>query len=181
MKRSGLAAVAAIAFGLGFGTVAGAATLVVSTDKTTYSVGESVTVTVAGDSQGGSDNAIDGVLNYSSTSTDTPVTPIQSILLSGAVPWTPGILSFSDGSAEMFDQSRIGAATVSNQLTSTLVLIATGLGTVNLAWDPGLDFFGLTSASGTSFTVQSAPEPGTALLVGAGLAAFAAIRRRRAD
>jgi hypothetical protein len=178
MKQIGLEAVAVLLVVLGSGIAARAATLSVSTDKPTYTVGELVTVSVVGDSQGGSDSAIDGTLNYSSALTDTLSIPIQSLLLSSGVPWLPGVLSFSDGSAEMFDQSRIGgAATVSNQLTASVVLTATGLGTVNLAWAAGLDFFGLTSAAGTSFTVTT-PEPGTALLVGAGLVALAIAGRR---
>jgi len=178
MKRSGIAAVAALVIVLGSGLASRAATLTVSTNKLTYLVGESVTVSVLGDSQGAADSAIDGVLTYSSALTDTLSIPIQSLLLSSGVPWLPGVLSFSDGSAEMFDQSRIGgAATVSNQLTASVVLTATGLGTVNLAWAAGLDFFGLTSAAGTSFTVTT-PEPGTALLVGAGLVALAIAGRR---
>jgi PEP-CTERM motif len=177
MKRSRIAAVAALGIVLGSGLAARAATLTVSTNKLTYLVGESVTVSVLGDSQGAADSAIDGVLTYSSALTDTPAVPVQSILLSGGIPWIPGVPSFSDGSSQMFVQSRIGAATVSNQLTSTAVLVATGLGTVNLAWLGGLDFFGLTSAAGTSFTVTT-PEPGTALLIGAGLVALAIAGRR---
>lgn len=175
MRRSITAALAALV--LGWGSSAHAATLTVTTDKSTYAVGESVTVSVVGDSQGASDNAIGGTLNYSAALTNTPSAANQGLMLSGGLPWLPGILSFSDGSAEMFEQSRLGAATVSNLLTSSLVLTATGLGTVNLAWAGGLDFFALTTAPGTSFTVQT-PEPGTALLVGCGLAALAAIRRR---
>ena len=177
MKRIASALVAAFVAVTAAGA-ARAATLTVTTNKSTYTVGETVTVSVVGDSQGASDNAVNGVLNYSSALTDTPGAANQNLLLSGITPWIPGVLSFSDGSGELFDQSRIGSGTVSNQLTATLVLNATGLGTVNLAWAGGLDFFGLTTAPGTSFTVQ-APESGTALLVGVGLAALAAARRRR--
>jgi hypothetical protein len=179
MKRSGLAAVAALSVVVGFSVAADAATVSLATDKLTYTVGESVTVSVVGNSQGGSDNSVDGLLTYSAALTDTPAAPVQSILLSGVTPWVPGVPGFSDGTAEMFVQSRLGAATVSNQLTSSVVLIATGLGTVNLSWFV-LDFFGLTSATGASFTVVTTPEPGTALLVAFGLAALTRAGRRRA-
>jgi hypothetical protein len=180
MKQIGLAAVAALSVVVGFAVAARAATLTVSTTKTTYSIGETVTVDVTGDSQGVSDSSIDGILTYSAALTDTPAIPVQSLLLSGGIPWVPGVPGFSDGSAEMFVQSRLTPATVSNQLTASVVLLATGLGTVDLAWLGGLDFFGLTSAPGASFTVVSTPEPGTALLVGTGLTALAGIGRRRA-
>ena len=178
MKQIKLAAVA-LSVVVGFAVAARAATLSVSTDKSTYLVGELVTVSVVGDSQGASDNAVNATLNYSSTLTDTLVTPTQLPLLSVVGLWSQNSLSSSDGSAEMFDQSRTGSSTVLNQLSASVVLTATGLGTVNLAW-AGVDFFGLTSAPGTSFTVVSTPEPGTALLVGTGLALLAGIRRRRA-
>jgi hypothetical protein len=179
MKRIGFALVAFFALA-GFGAAARAATLLVVTDQLTYTVGQTVTVTVTGDSQGGTDNAINGTLQYSAALTDTVIST-QSLLLSSGLPWIPGTLTTSDGSAEVFDQSRGGIlppATVSNQLTSTATLTAMGLGTVNLSWAPGLDFFGLTSASGTSFTVVSAPEPGTGLLIALGLTGVALVRRR---
>src|SRR2546422_8127709 len=108
MKRSGFGAAVGFVLVTAWAATAMAASLTVTTNKTTYLVGEMVTVTVTGDSQGGSDDAIDGTLLYSSTLTDTPTAPLQSLLLSGAVPWVPGVESFSDGSAEMFDQSRGG-------------------------------------------------------------------------
>ena len=85
------------------------------------------------------------------------------------------------GQHQLFDQSRIGSATVSNQLTSTVALVAAATGTVNLTWAGGLDFFGLTTASGTSFTINNAPEPATALLMTSGLVAIAWAGRRRSD
>jgi hypothetical protein len=172
VKWIGFATAIVLVSWLGLGAAARAATLVVSTDKLTYLVGETINVSVIGDSQGGSDNAIAGTLLYSSALTNTPNIPSQSLLISGGLPWIPGVLSFSEGSAEMFDQTHLGAATVSNQLTSTVALVAAATGTVNLNW-AGLDFFGLTSASGTSFTINSAPEPATALLMASGLIAIA--------
>jgi inner membrane protein involved in colicin E2 resistance len=179
MNRFGFAAVLAIVGLAGLGSDARAASLSISTDQPTYTIGQTVTVTVIGDSQGASDNAIAGTLQYSNTLTDT-VGSSQSLLISSGLPWIPGILSTSDGSAEVFDQSRgaiLPPATVSNQLTSTATLTAMGLGTVTLSWAPGLDFFGLSSGPSASFTIV--PEPGTALLVGLGLAGIALAGRRR--
>jgi PEP-CTERM motif len=173
--RTGCAALVAVVL-VGLAGAARAASVVVSTDQPTYTVGQTVTVTVVGDSQGGTDNAIAGTLLYSSALTDTTGSS-QSLLISGGLPWIPGILSTSDGSAEVFDQSRGGIlppATVSNTVTSTATLTAMGLGTVTISWS-GLDFFGATPSS-TSFTIV--PEPGTALLLALGLAGITIVRRR---
>ena len=178
MKRIGLAVVVVfLAFAPG---TARAVSLTVSTNQPTYTVGQTVTVTVFGDTNGGTDNAINGTLQYSAALTDT-VSSSQSLLISTAVPWIPGILSMSDGSTEVFDQSRGGILppAFADQLTSTLTLTAMAPGTVNLSWAPGLDFFGLTSASGTSFTIT--PEPGTASLLTLGLAGIVWVGRRRRD
>src|SRR5262245_2547269 len=112
--RTGLAALVAVVLA-GLASAANAASVVVSTDQPTYTVGQTVTVTVVGDSQGGTDNAIAGTLLYSSALTNT-TGAVQSLLISGGLPWLPGLLSTSDGSAEVFDQSRgiLPAATVSN-------------------------------------------------------------------
>jgi len=63
-----------------------------------------------------------------------------------------------------------------------VTLTATGIGTVNLNWStsgPALDFFGVTGGQpAASFTIT--PEPGTALLVGLGLAGITFAGRRRA-
>lgn len=179
MKRIGFATVVAFVAVVGLEGAARAATLGITTDQPTYLVGETITVTVSGDSQGGSDNIIFGQLLYSGALTDT-VGANQTALISGGLPWTALPLATGEGASEVFDQTRLlGAATVSNPLSATLTLTAVGLGTVNLDWNTAtLDFFGLTSASGTSFTIT--PEPGTALLVVLGLAGIAFVGRRRA-
>lgn len=159
---------------------AGAATLGITTDKPTYLIGETVTVTVTGDSQGASDNAIFGELVYSGTLTDT-VGASQTAHISLALPWTTNALATGEGASEVFDQTRglLGASTVQNLLSATLTLTAVGLGTVNLDWNTGtLDYFGIASASAPGTSFEIVPEPGTALLVVLGLLGLARLRPR---
>lgn len=170
MKRMALLAIQLVAF-TGFATAAGAATLAISTNKLTYLVSETINVTVSGNSQGAKDSQIFGQLLYSAALTDTVTSAQTSHTTGGLGTWVPLPLSRGDGFAELFDQTRLGAATVDQLQIASLVLTATGLGAVNLNWStagPALDFFGLTNAPGATFTIV-VPEPGTALLVGLGL------------
>ena len=67
---------------------------------------------------------------------------------------------------------------------SIVTLIAAAVGVVEVSWHTAsdadaLNFFGLTNASGTSFTIVSIPEPSTGLLVIAGLLCLGIRRRLR--
>jgi hypothetical protein len=179
MKRIGQCFAINLAAFIGFTAAAGAASLSISTDKLTYLVGETVDVTVTGLPQGGTDSAIRGQLQYSAALTDT-VTSSQTLHTTLGVPWTEGTLNVGDGFADVFNQSRVLATIVDQNQIATATLTAAALGTVNLSWNtssPALDFFGLTSGTGASFTIV--PESGTGLLVGLGLLGLALFARRR--
>ncbi len=181
MKRSGCAAVVALVGLIGLGGAARAATVTVAPDKPTYLVGETVTLNVTSDSQGGSDSAIRGRLEYSSALTNT-VTSTQTTHTTAGANWVPVPLTHGDGFADVFNQTRVLAATVDQLQIATATLVAEALGLVTVTWSTSfptaLDYFGVTSASGTSF--QIVPEPATALLTFLGLAGIALAGRRSA-
>jgi len=71
-------------------------------------------------------------------------------------------------------QSQTNVASLPPNNLSVVTLIAGAAGVVNVDWDTTttgfqLDFFGLTSAPGTTFTITAVPEPTTAALLGLGL------------
>lgn len=182
MKRT-LFIVAAV---LGFATAAGAATLSVASDKLTYSIGETISLTVTGDSAGGKDFSIFGQLIYEAALTET-VTSSQTQHTRGGGTFfaTTGVLNQGDGFADVFNQIiDITSPRSVDQLqiaTATLVAQLAGVVNVDFRDDTGsgfeLDFFGLSSAPGTTFTII--PEPTTAALLGLGLMGLVLGGRRR--
>jgi opacity protein-like surface antigen len=178
MKRTLLAAAALVAFA-GLAAAASAVTLSVTPNAPTYTVGQTVTLNVVGDSQGSGDNAILGRLAYDLTLTST-VTSAQTTHTSPILgAWTANSLLTGDGFAEVFDQtSPLGLTLTVQQIQNASVTLVADLpGTVIVTWS-SLDFFGLTSQAGTSFTIV--PEPMTAALSGLGLLGLALAGRRRA-
>ena len=177
---------AAISIAIG----ADAASLSVSSDKLTYNVGETITLTVFADDEGTTAYGIFGRLLYNGALVDNG-TRSQTILTGPEGAWTPSVLLAGDTNANVPDSAFSRAfiqvtleAQGANNLPgnlSTITLIAKALGIVDLAWDTAdpneLSFFGLTDAPGTSFTIV--PEPATATLIGLGLLALGVAQRRR--
>jgi len=171
---------------LGFAAAASAATLSVLANKTTYSVGETITLSVSGDAQGATAYGVFGRLLYTGTGSVTPQTGTQK-KINPAV--ALGVLTHGAGFSDSFNQiaGLIGATATNlpaDNPFSTITLIATGLGVVDANWEVpyptdgnGLYFFGLQSAPGTSFTIV--PESSTGLLVFVGLLGLAGWRRAR--
>jgi hypothetical protein len=171
-------------------STANAATLSVSSDKLTYLVGETITLTVIGDDGDATAHGVQGRLDYSGALVDNGTR--TQITLSGSFGnWITGTLPGSDNGIAAwslaFNQI---TPTLDQQDTalnlpgalSTVTLIAAAVGVVNVNWHTvqdgfQLDFFGVTNAPGTSFTIV--PEPATAVLLALGLLALSATRPGR--
>ena len=95
----------------------------------------------------------------------------------GIVPWITGPLVGDSSGAVALDQSVPLPLTPDAPVTSTIVLSAAAPGFVTIDFEgltgspTQLDFFGLSTGTGTSLVIV--PEPGSAALVALGLVALA--------
>jgi len=165
---------------VGFAAAAGAATLSVASDKTTYNTGETITLSVSGDGAGATAYSILGQLSYNSALVGPGTRTQQKVGAS----WTLGALNSSSGVSDAFNQIAFPAATAGNLPAgnpfSIVTLVANAVGVVNVGWvTTNFSFFGLTQpqAVGTTFTIV--PEPTTVALLALGLFGLSVGGRRR--
>ena len=179
------------------GTVAHAATLTVVADQTTYSPGETITLTVTGtiDPQSELTPNIDvrlelsGPISFISSTADNALNPPPPF--GPQTNWTVGGTegTLSGNSVTVFNQIQglpPGGPFVNNApgdfssafITATVLLQLTG---IPLPGNPAVadfgantNFFDIGPGPGWSYSI---PEPGTALLLAAGLLGLAASRR----
>lgn len=164
-------------------TSVGAATLTITPDKSMYVVGETVTLSVFGDAQGGADGPVFGWILFDENLADylsATQTPLTS--LNGGLQWNLGTLEVGNGVAEAFDQFlSLGPEFVDGPLMAALMLEATSPGVLNYSWAidvPLLDFsfFGVVDPPGGSITIV--PETSTGLLFATGVVLLGFWRQR---
>jgi hypothetical protein len=172
-------------------SAASAATLSIVSDKTTYNVGETISLTVTGDDGGATTYGVQGRVDFNGALVNLgSVTQTQLAGPYGkfTVGTTPSLDNGGAGSFQFMFNQTSGApqeATNSPGTVAIGTLIAQAAGTVNLVWHAnqvdgfGLEFFGLSDAPGTSFTIVAVPEPTTAGLLGLGLVGLLLGGRRR--
>jgi hypothetical protein len=165
-----------LAFSMG---VAGTATafveLTITPDKLNYGIGETITLTVSGTKDAETALYVQGRILFDpslvsylgSNQTALVETIIPGVLVNT---WTTGGLQNGAGFADAFSQLyglTPGSADADSLVDfATITLQADNPGMVNIGWveDGGfaLEFFGLMSPPGTSFTIGAAPGPGAA-------------------
>jgi hypothetical protein len=161
---------------------ASATTLTVTPDKSTYLVGETITLSVFGDPEGRQALVIVGRLLFPAelaSYADSSQSPLTAF--GGWLSWIQGGLTGGPGFADAFYQiAGHSPLPVDGPLTASVILLATSPGSLDFMWltsgDEQLRFFGLTTAPGGSVTIV--PEPATGLLVTLGLVATALAARR---
>ena len=178
MKRTLFTLVAVV----GLATATNAASLSVSSDRSTYLPGETITLEVIGDAQGASTTQVFAQVLYSGDSSFQSSSQQQQSSFGGALPWTVGVLTSGPGFADALNQIAGTSPLPADGLFMAQILLTAGSpGTVNTSFNvtPGanaLNFYG-GGGQGGSFTIV--PEPTTAGLLGLGLLSLAVAGRRR--
>lgn len=158
-----------------------AATLTITPDRQTYRVGDTITLSVLGDSEGAAVNDfVHGRILFDPGLADF-VASHQEPLTTNGSSWAVGRVGGGVGFADAFDQFKGEPDPVDGPLLATVMLLATAPGILDYSWesdlfsDTTLVFFGLTTAPGGSVAIV--PEPSTGALVGLAIVATAAARR----
>jgi hypothetical protein len=150
----------AVVFGLA--TAASGATMTVTADKTTYNVGETITLTIVGNSAGASAASITADLDFATSglvSGPVLVSADTATSFGGFIVWIvggqQGLVQGATGDFRVFDQvGGVNPLPISNDpLTAIVTFQADTPGTQNFSWG-FLNFFGATG-SGTSVVIVS--------------------------
>jgi hypothetical protein len=173
-------------------SAANAATLTVTPDKTSYAVGETITLSIVGDAEGATAIGVQGYLLFDKTLAGFSSMSQQALTSSGGA--TTWLVGGALRSSQSLPQFRPGClvfnqvhpfegvlVTPDNPLIATLQLQALAPGSLDLSWETDvrsglhLMFFGLSDAPGASVLIHT-PEAGTAALLALGLVQLASLR-----
>jgi hypothetical protein len=181
---------ATLACVFGLASAAQAASLTFTSDKNTYAVSETITITVIGDPETDIAGGAAGTITYSDY--DGLVTPLggatqSKLRLPNGTAWIVGglMVDAPPGSQGSFAQIHGGTTQLGStkKLTAVMTFHADNSGVVNFDWlttasaTKFLNFFGITNSPGISVTIV--PEPTTAGLMGLGLLGLVIAGRRR--
>ncbi len=130
-------------------TAVQAATIAITSDRSDYAVGDTITLTITGDPQGGSGYGALGLITYDSILADT-LAATQTPLSGAGGEWIVGDLDTGDGFSVVWNQiAGLEPLAADGLSVTTVQLVAQYGGTLSIDWsDDSLDFFG-ASAPGT--------------------------------
>ena len=178
---------ATLAYVLGMSLSAQAATVTVTSDKFTYSFGESISLTIIGDTQGDVDQFIFGRLIFDKTRM-TAVTGSNTqtkLRTTGGQKWAAGPLNIFKNTIDAFNQIKPDAtspipADSTKKLTSVMVFTArSNPGAAFFSWQTAANAFNFFGATPSAPTVTIVPEPATAALLGLGLLGLVVVAKHR--
>ena len=156
---------------------------------TTATQGSTITLTTFATSDGGeTDDTIVGIINYQDAFLNSNVGGNSQVPLFNTIGGLLCTTAFCTAFSQVNSTGVIPLGITNSAIATTTFIVdpTTPVGTVvtfNWRTTPStqrLDWFGLTSAAGTTVTIVAVPEPTTAAMFGIGLLGLAFAGRRRA-
>lgn len=161
---------------------ASGATLTVTPDRSTYQVGDTITLDVVGDPEGMLANSVFGFIVFDAEVASYQASHQQPLTEFGR-PWTLGTLTggvdfAGRGFADVFSQfGGLGGSRPENELIASVTLMALSEGVLEFDWGFDFQFFDVPEPPIPSVLIV--PEPSTLALAALGMLGTALAWRRR--